>query len=597
MDHRISKPVVVLLLVTLAALSGPSAVRSSDSSFFESVDVEVVNVEVFVTDRRGEPVSGLTAEDFEITQGGESMEITNFYAASAALGIDEASAVPRLSTAERRIQTDVRPVDQRLNLVIFLDNRNIDPKNRNRVIKALRGSLLSGLNPEDRVTIVAYDGSLAVRQGLTGDPERLVEVLDDMADRGATGVFSRMDRIAILRDLQLTDLEAEAGGLSRPSVGFSGVAGADEGDILQQIRSYTRGEYLRIASTVQAMAQFVDTLAGLDGRKALVYVSDGLSLRPGEALYQAYARKAGAFSGFEAEAREYDATQLIEQLAKVANSSRVTFYSVLAAGASSRGPTLAERTALVDVGASGFGSVWDEGLDELERANFRSSMQILAAATGGLATASTRNFGKALLRIQKDLGTFYSLGYAAPEGGQEGEDFRVKVRVKRDGLEVRHRETFRIRSQDQVMQARTRSALLFEDPKNPLGVRVEFGPPQEEDDDVYRVPILVKFPLSQIVLVPGEGTHDGKVSIYVGAREVEGGGLSPVQKLPAPIRIPEDRLEQALGQVAGYRMMLQLRPGEHTVAVSVRDDVAQVESTSVVEFDAGEAAQKLASTR
>ncbi|MEO1366644.1 MAG: VWA domain-containing protein [Acidobacteriota bacterium] len=582
--------------VAAAAFGLPAHGQDVGNSFFETVEVEVVNVEVFVTDRKGEPVSGLQKEDFEITHDGDPVEITNFYASSAALAADEASAVERLDEpAGQAPSIDLEPIDQRLNLVIFLDNRNLDAKNRNRVIEALRGSLFFNLKPEDRVTIAAYDGTLTVRQGLTGDANQLAEVLDEMAARGATGVFSKLDRIAILRELQQTDLEGDVVAAGGSTVGFGGGAGADYEGILQQIRAYTQGEFERIASTVEAMARFVDTLAGLEGRKALIYVSDGLSLRPGEALYQAFAAKAPSSLGrFEVEAREYDASPLLERLAKVANASRVTFYSVLAAGASSRGLSGAERTAFVPSTSGAFGDVWNEGLDELERSNFRSSMQILAEATGGIATLSTRNFSKALKRVQKDLGTFYSLGYEAPDG-EKGKDYRVKVEVKRDDLRVRHRETFRIRSQDEEMQVRTRSALLFNQPENPLGVLVEFGPPQEDDKGLFLVPLIVKFPINKIVLAPGEKTHDGKVSIYVGARAVESGGMSPVQKLPAPVSIPNDKVMTALGQVAGYRLMLHLSPGEHSVAVSVRDEVAQVESTTLVNFDAAEAAAEIAS--
>ncbi|MEO1084333.1 MAG: VWA domain-containing protein, partial [Acidobacteriota bacterium] len=332
--------------MAIAALGPAASAQDVGNSFFETVEVEVVNVEVFVTDRKGEPVSGLQKEDFEITHDGEPVEITNFYAASSALAADEASAVERLDEAAVDAPSiDVEPIEQRLNLVIFLDNRNLDAKNRNRVIEALRGSLFFTLKPEDRVTIAAYDGTLAVRQGLTGDANQLAEVLDEMAARGATGVFSKLDRIAILRELQQTDLEEDVTAAGGSQFGFSGGAGADYDSILQQIRAYTQGEFERIASTVEAMAGFVDTLAGLQGRKALIYVSDGLSLRPGEALYQAFAAKAPANLGrFELEAREYDASPLLERLAKVANASRVTFYSVLAAGASSRGLSGAERT-------------------------------------------------------------------------------------------------------------------------------------------------------------------------------------------------------------------------------------------------------------
>jgi hypothetical protein len=70
---------------TAAGQQQPAAGRDGDTApaetmFFESLDVNVVNVEVYVTDRRGEPVSGLGRDDFELYEDGHRVPITNFYA-------------------------------------------------------------------------------------------------------------------------------------------------------------------------------------------------------------------------------------------------------------------------------------------------------------------------------------------------------------------------------------------------------------------------------------------------------------------------------------------------------------------------------------
>src|SRR5436189_4382250 len=43
------------------------------------VDVQVVNVDVSVTDTDGKPVMNLTRDDFEIFEDGKPQKITNFY--------------------------------------------------------------------------------------------------------------------------------------------------------------------------------------------------------------------------------------------------------------------------------------------------------------------------------------------------------------------------------------------------------------------------------------------------------------------------------------------------------------------------------------
>jgi hypothetical protein len=62
--------------------------------------------------------------------------------------------------------------------------------------------------------------------------------------------------------------------------------------------------------------------------------------------------------------------------------------------------------------------------------------------------------------------------------------------------------------------------------------------------------------------------------------------------MPAPIHIPNDKLLTALGQVAGYRMMLLIGPGEHQVAVTVRDELAQTESSTLVRYEAKPSAEE-----
>src|SRR5215212_1807061 len=75
-------PLLAALLSSLpAAAQAPASPDTpGEETFFESIDVQVVNFEVFVTDRQGQRVSGLTREDFEIAEDGKPVEISNFYA-------------------------------------------------------------------------------------------------------------------------------------------------------------------------------------------------------------------------------------------------------------------------------------------------------------------------------------------------------------------------------------------------------------------------------------------------------------------------------------------------------------------------------------
>src|SRR4029079_293532 len=77
------------LLVAPAVAAKPAEKPPTDSTvrdgatqggaFFENVNVDIINVEVFVTDKAGNPVKGLKQEDFQILEDGRPVAISNFY--------------------------------------------------------------------------------------------------------------------------------------------------------------------------------------------------------------------------------------------------------------------------------------------------------------------------------------------------------------------------------------------------------------------------------------------------------------------------------------------------------------------------------------
>ena len=160
--------------------------------------------------------------------------------------------------------------------------------------------------------------------------------------------------------------------------------------------------------------------------------------------------------------------------------------------------------------------------------------------------------------------------------------------MKRPGLRLRHREGYRSKTADERMSDRVRSALVFADADNPLQIVVEFGDGKRDEKGRFLVPVMVKFPIAKLLLLPQEHFHEGRVAIFVGARDSQG-GMSPIQKMPAPIRIPNDKLLTALGQVAGFRLTLMMSPDEHSVVVGVRDELANVESTTLARHTPGAA--------
>ena len=117
-------------LLASTTLAPPAGAQGSPSSTFtETLDVEVVNVEVYVTNRKGEPITGLTAGDFQILEDGKPVQVTNFYAVEGGQIAFEGLAPPTIeSTTEPRAELAPLPEDQRLHAILFIDSLNISPR-------------------------------------------------------------------------------------------------------------------------------------------------------------------------------------------------------------------------------------------------------------------------------------------------------------------------------------------------------------------------------------------------------------------------------------------------------------------------------------
>src|SRR5438874_9131425 len=68
------RPLAAALIAVLIALP-----LASQEKLVETIEVRVVNIDVVVTDRAGNPVHGLTKSDFEVFENRKPQTITNLY--------------------------------------------------------------------------------------------------------------------------------------------------------------------------------------------------------------------------------------------------------------------------------------------------------------------------------------------------------------------------------------------------------------------------------------------------------------------------------------------------------------------------------------
>lgn len=555
-----------------AALPAPAAGQEPPAeTYFDRVDVEIANVEVFVTDSAGRPVTDLGRDDFTLFVDGEPTEIRNFHAAAATAPLEAPpSAVAGEAMPDESPPPAVAPPpEQAVTLVILVDNRHVTPGERKRALERLGAHFAGGLPPSTRAMVATLDGGIVVRQPLTADGTAIAAALEELEDAGARGYGEFFELRNLLRQIE----EAESGN-EGPGAG---------GDVLFAIRNFEERERSDLQYSLEQVARLIASLGGMPGHKALLYVGRGLNSAPGRALLAAFSQGASnrvvgsnrpVISELELAASPAATVPGFQRLAELSNANRVSFYAV-STGATGTSPLFGE--------VNNYSGSWSAAIDAVYRSDLAAGLAILADETGGRSLSGGAKYDLVADWIAADAGHFYSLGFTPPPA-QPGAAHRIEVRVPGRDVEVRHRRRLVTASRQQRAEETTLAALLYGGGDNRLGIAAEPGAPQPGEGGMVVQPILVKVPFHTLVLLPGAESYDGELSIHLATADAEG-RYSEVSTISKTVSVPAEQIEMALTGVAGYRVGLLVRPGPQKLAVAVRDVVGDVLSLVVLDLD------------
>jgi VWFA-related protein len=574
------------LLAVACLAAGPSALPAKEAaaaaaSYGETVEVNVVNVDVFVSDRSGKPVGGLTKKDFQLFEDGKQVDIANF--AELARAVESATIHARAAAAPEAPAQTAAVAAPSSYVAVYVDNANLRPGNRQRALKQLRTFLAANVDASTQVMVASYDLGLHIETPFTRDRGILVRALDAVESRPPLG--GEVDRARATALRAMLDIQK-----------VNALKGDEcDNEVKSPIESFattTRQEAMR---TIGHLTMLVNSLSGVPGRKTLLYVTDGLPLTPGEELYEAFYQMCGggaAHSGVDMgdvpvfdktgspeqvylapittlDAQKNSIAKSLDTLTEHANANRVAFYTLQATGAAA-------------LAASSAGADLDEGLMRLpsiastQTQNYQNSLSLLAANTGGKATFDANDLSGDLGKVWSDLSSYYSLGFS-PAHRADGHDHRIEVKVKRADLRVRHLQSYRDKPLVERTVDRTLAALLYGVEDNPLEVQLEVQEPVAGDKGLFTVPLRLRIPLFKLGILNQEETFTGSLRLFV-ATQGSGGAMGPIRQVAVPIRIPRAEVLRAMGQFFVYNLTLQLAPGEQRVAVAVRDELAAATS-------------------
>ncbi len=541
-----------VLAASLLSMAAALAQQAPTAPVSETVRVHVVNVEVNVTGKDGKPVLDLKPEDFELFEDGRLVHLTNFLgpappSGSAASNAAEALPVPPPAPEIARVSQE----DQQRTLVVFIDDLNLTRLTRRLALDNLGRFLDEQLRNGYREVVMAFDLSLTRLTPLTSDPSVVSAALDVLRGRVNEGTAFRTRRDSFLADLG-------RGGAVEPG---------PRGDIvrrglLDDAAAFGPDYGYHQVDLLHSLLGVIDSLSGLPGRKALLFVSEGIPTEPGAEVFAEAAARFGGGGGGISDVEAHEMRYLFWEVAHHANAGRVTLYtfSVPAPGgnvtAEARDPSLANVRSL-----DAFNRDW--------------SLSQFVTTTGGQKLYNP----EMLQRMAVDLETYYSLGYSPSHYG-DGKYHRLLVKVARAGVTVRAREGYLDKGIEQRQEDVTTAALLAGGNSNPLEARVELGKPERQGRKRVSVPLTLFIPAANLVLIPVGDEHEGKVSVAIalGRRD---GRTSEVHRETFPIKVPTKHVVGFLKHSTSFVFTLVVEPGDATVSVTARDEMAQVESVIV----------------
>src|SRR5258706_1977607 len=530
--------------------------------------VEQVTVDVVVTDKKGNPLAGITRESLQIFEDGTAQSIVSFDAI-------QVPAAPAAVPAPRpRISTNTLKEERRgRTFVVVFDDIHLSPFMAQRAKGAVADFLKNGVREGDRVTLVASGGSAWWSTRMEAGRDELIALTKRLDGRYIPDTSpERMSDYEAMRIHQFRDQQVMDRVHRRfETYGVSAALAQNQQQSQSQIQSvedpFVTGRaadvYFQATSrnriTLEVLERSLNALVNTKGRKSLILVSEGFIYDPNLDEYKKVT---------EASRRANTAIYFV-------NSKGLEGMPVYMTAEFS--PALADQ----DVGAT-----FSESFEATEGADS------LSADSGGFTVRNTNDLSSGFKRIADETRSYYLVGYNPTNTARDGKFRKIQVKVPgQKGVQVRARKGYYAPSDRKIAP----SAKPGVDPV----IQMALDSPYEVEDIPLRMTDYV-----------GEETLLGKAQVLVNTEvdvrnltfeEKDGRALSTVQFLLVVAHRESGeyfRYDQALDlkllpatreRLARVWLPItrdfELRPGGDQAKIVVRAKASGRAGTVIHEFD------------
>ncbi|MEM8961893.1 MAG: VWA domain-containing protein, partial [Acidobacteriota bacterium] len=529
---------IVGLVALVLALVTPAVAQDEQPGVFgEVIDVRVINLEVVVTDRDGNRVTGLSPDDFILTIDGREAPVEYFTEVLGGTAVPAEAASSDLTVPAMAPGTPVGT-----SYLVFIDEFFGIAKDRNRLIERMIEQLPL-LTPEDRMAIVAFDGrDLDMLSSWSQSPDELERILMQAKDRPSYGLQRRAERRVYDETRRLRDgLEAFDGERADALSREFDLEEENEAALIQN----------QVERVVMAATATLRGFGGPSGRKVMMLLAGGWPYNPAELVTQDPDRTVFA-------SRIATGDELYSPLIDTANRLSFTLYTVDMPGLDA-GTDVDVRTN--DIATASL----DRRLGFDRERNLHLTLNRVAEETGGKAMINSSS-RQAFETVVQDTRSYYSLGFT-PDWVGDDERRDVRLVAKNDDYEVRARGSYSDLSRETEVSMMVESTLLFGNAPSAGGLPIAFGEAERKGWGKVAVPITVALPVHDLTFLPTGNGWTSEVELRVAVLDDEG-NIAEIPVIPLTLTLDAEPTEQGY---SSYKTILNMRREVHDIVVSVYD--------------------------
>jgi VWFA-related protein len=501
----------------------------------------LVQLNVIVQDKKGRLVDSLKQEDFTLVDNGKPQTISLFSAesvnreGSASEAVDKKSMAPPNVFGNRIGHADEKPGSVTIVLFDALNTSFSDQAYaRTQVLK-----FLHQLQPQDHVAIYLLTTKLMVINEFTQDSKSLLQAIER---------FQSYPSILLNNASQPYMVPADTG-IADPKVAAR-LAGLMN-NMISKVSDLSNST--RVGITAQAIEAIANHVAGIPGRKNLVWVSGSFPI--------SISFKSSDESPVDAESQNF--MPALERVARALNQCNLAIYPVDTRGLLVPGEFDASRQH--PFSAAGPANETGVGQDE------NVTMDVLAEQTGGHAFHNTNDIQGAIRRTLNDSRLTYLIGFYPDNASWDGKFHELRLSAKKTGLVLRYRKGYYALPdpQDSTDEAHKALEAALWSPVDATSLGIQAAV-RSIDLGERKLDLRVKVDASELRLDGKDGRHKGSLdAIYIQL----GPGDAVLAAEPLSYKLDANESEYQAILKRGYELLapLTIQRATRMLRVVVRD--------------------------